>query len=180
LQFVHLNTLTFSVARLAVSPESCSTDTKSAHPLRFSFDDTDFSLMTGQGRLIGGRGRAKHGFKNFSFHDVLDIVRPAQLHRDAPGMTFLMTKPVRAAVLTNYLDVAHYLGFNPHDVLAQVGLSKARLLAPEQRIPIDSAVRLLELATASGCQTFGLSMAESRQLGLWRGQPAAHAPADAA
>lgn len=76
-----------------------------------------------------------------------------------------MTKLVRAAVLTNYLDVAHYLGFNPHDVLAQVGLSKARLLAPEQRIPIDSAVRLLELsATASACQTFGLSMAESRQL----------------
>lgn len=76
-----------------------------------------------------------------------------------------MTKLVRAAVLTNYLDVAHYLGFNPHDVLAQVGLSKARLLAPEQRIPIDSAVRLLELsAAASGCQTFGLSMAESRQL----------------
>ncbi|PPA02723.1 AraC family transcriptional regulator, partial [Pseudomonas sp. MWU12-2312b] len=76
-----------------------------------------------------------------------------------------MTKLVRAAVLTNYLDVAHYLGFNPHDVLAQVGLSKARLLAPEQRIPIDSAVRLLELsAAATGCQTFGLSMAESRQL----------------
>ena len=72
---------------------------------------------------------------------------------------------VRAAVLTNYLEVTQYLGFNPRDVLAAVGLSKAQLLAPEQRIPIDSAVRLLEdSAAASGCQTFGLSMAESRQL----------------
>jgi AraC-like DNA-binding protein len=76
-----------------------------------------------------------------------------------------MTKLVRAAVLTNYLEVSQYLGFNPHDVLARVGLSKAVLQTPEHRIPIDSAVRLLEeSAIASGCQSFGLSMAESRQL----------------
>ena len=76
-----------------------------------------------------------------------------------------MTKLVRAAVLTNYLEVTQYLGFNPRDVMAGVGLSRAQLLAPEQRIPIDAAVRLLEdSAAASGCQSFGLSMAESRQL----------------
>ncbi|WCM49282.1 AraC family transcriptional regulator [Pseudomonas sp. WJP1] len=76
-----------------------------------------------------------------------------------------MTKLVRAAVLTNYLEVTQYLGFNPRDVLAGVGLTKTLLQAPEHRIPIDSAVRLLEdSAAASGCQTFGLSMAESRQL----------------
>ena len=76
-----------------------------------------------------------------------------------------MPKLVRAAVLTNYLEVTQYLGFNPRDVMAGVGLSKAQLQAPESRIPIDSAVRLLEeSAAASGCQTFGLSMAESRQL----------------
>ena len=76
-----------------------------------------------------------------------------------------MPKLVRAAVLTNYLEVTQYLGFNPRDVLAGVGLSKAKLLAPEHRIPIDAAVRLLEdSAAASGCQSFGLSMAESRQL----------------
>ncbi|VVQ17915.1 HTH-type transcriptional regulator VirS [Pseudomonas fluorescens] len=76
-----------------------------------------------------------------------------------------MTKLVRAAVLTNYLEVTQYLGFNPRDVLAAVGLSRAQLQAPEHRIQIDAAVRLLEdSATASGCQTFGLSMAESRQL----------------
>ncbi|MCK8668807.1 AraC family transcriptional regulator [Pseudomonas azerbaijanoccidens] len=76
-----------------------------------------------------------------------------------------MSKLVRAAVLTNYLEVTQYLGFNPRDALAAVGLSRAQLLAPEHRIPIDAAVRLLEdSAAASGCQTFGLSMAESRQL----------------
>lgn len=76
-----------------------------------------------------------------------------------------MTKLVRAAVLTNYLEVTQYLGFNPREVLASVGLNPALLKAPEQRIPIDTAVRLLEdTAAASGCQNFGLSMAESRQL----------------
>ena len=75
-----------------------------------------------------------------------------------------MPKLVRAAVLTKYLEVTQNLGFNPHDVMAVVGLSKAQLQAPEYRIPIDAAVRLLEdSAAASGCQTFGLSMAESRQ-----------------
>jgi AraC-like DNA-binding protein len=76
-----------------------------------------------------------------------------------------MTKLVRAAVLTNYLEVTQYLGFNPREVLAGVGLSRAQLMAPETRIPIDTAVRLLEdSAVASGCQSFGLNMAESRQL----------------
>ena len=76
-----------------------------------------------------------------------------------------MPKFVRAAVLTNYLEVTQYLGFNPRDVLAGAGLSRAQLQAPESRITIDAAVRLLEdSAAASGCQTFGLSMAESRQL----------------
>ena len=52
-----------------------------------------------------------------------------------------MSKLVRAAVLTNYLEVTQYLGFNPRDALAAVGLSRAQLLAPEHRIPIDAAVR---------------------------------------
>jgi AraC-like DNA-binding protein len=76
-----------------------------------------------------------------------------------------MSKLVRAAVLTNYLEVAQHLGLNTHDLLASVGLSKVLLQTPEHRIAIDAAVRLLEASSiASGCQTFGLSMAESRQL----------------
>jgi AraC-like DNA-binding protein len=76
-----------------------------------------------------------------------------------------MTTLVRAAVLTNFLEVAQHLGLNPQALLNDVGLSKNQLQDPEHRIPIDAAVQVLEdAATASGCQTFGLRMAESRQL----------------
>ncbi len=76
-----------------------------------------------------------------------------------------MTTMVRAAVLTNYIEVAQHLGLQPQTMLARVGLSRALLQDPEQRIPVDAAVRLLEdSATASGCQNFGLRIAESRQL----------------
>ncbi len=72
---------------------------------------------------------------------------------------------VRAAVLTHFFEVAESLGFNPRDALKQVGLTESMLRDPELRIPSDSAVALLEIAAAqSGCDTFGLRMAESRQL----------------
>jgi AraC-like DNA-binding protein len=71
---------------------------------------------------------------------------------------------VRAAVLTNYLEVAQHLGLNTHAELVKVGLSEALLKDPEQSLPVQSAVQLLEnSAASSGCQTFGLRMAESRQ-----------------
>lgn len=76
-----------------------------------------------------------------------------------------MPRLVRAAVLTNYVEVAQHLGLNPQAELARVGLSKAMLLDPDQSIPVPAAVQLLEnSARNSGCQTFGLRMAESRQL----------------
>jgi AraC-like DNA-binding protein len=76
-----------------------------------------------------------------------------------------MSHLVRAGVLTNYLEVALHLGLNPQAELAAVGLSKAMLQDPEYAIPVPAAVELLENAAAhSGCQTFGLRMAESRQL----------------
>jgi AraC-like DNA-binding protein len=72
---------------------------------------------------------------------------------------------VRAAVLTNYLEVAQHVGLNPQAELAAVGLSRSMLQDPEYSIPVPAAVQLLENAAAnSGCQTFGLRMAESRQL----------------
>ncbi|WP_229721950.1 AraC family transcriptional regulator [Marinobacterium nitratireducens] len=68
-------------------------------------------------------------------------------------------------MLTNYIEVAQHLGLNPHEMLRRVGLSKALIEQPEQRIPTVAAVTLLEeSARESGCQTFGLRMAESRQL----------------
>ncbi|WP_353506097.1 AraC family transcriptional regulator [Variovorax sp. J22P240] len=76
-----------------------------------------------------------------------------------------MVPLVRAAALTNYLEVTNSLGFNPTEALRRAGLSQAMLKDPEQRIPTDAAVALLEESAAScGCMDFGLRMAESRQL----------------
>ncbi len=72
---------------------------------------------------------------------------------------------VRAASLTNYLEVSRHVGLNPTPLLAQVGLSAALLEDPNRRIPAANVIALLEeSARVSGCETFGLRMAESRQL----------------
>jgi AraC-like DNA-binding protein len=72
---------------------------------------------------------------------------------------------VRAAALTNYFDVAEQLGLNPQRLLSKVGLSRKLLADPEQRIPLAAAITLLEMsARITGCSTFGLRMAQSRQL----------------
>jgi len=76
-----------------------------------------------------------------------------------------MTTMIRAAALTNYFEVAAHVGLNPTPLLRRVGLSRARLADPEQLIPLTAVIELLETsAEASGCPTFGLRMAESRQL----------------
>ena len=70
---------------------------------------------------------------------------------------------IRAATLTNYFDVARQLDLNPEPHLLAAGLSRTMLADPERRIPAAAAVRLLEdSARASGCDTFGLRMAEQR------------------
>lgn len=69
------------------------------------------------------------------------------------------------AVLTNYLDVTQLLEINAYQLLSSVGLSQAQLNDIKQRIPVDKAVALLEQsAQISGCDIFGLHMAEKRQL----------------
>lgn len=75
-----------------------------------------------------------------------------------------MATLVRAAVLTNYLEVAQHLGVNAQAELSAVGLTRSMLQDPDQSIPVLGAVQLLEhSAASSGCQTLGLRMAESRQ-----------------
>ncbi|MBM3361679.1 MAG: AraC family transcriptional regulator [Betaproteobacteria bacterium] len=72
---------------------------------------------------------------------------------------------VRAAALTHFFEVARELGLNPLPQLRQVGLSRSLLEDPEQRIPVESVVRLLELAArASRDEQFGLRMAQGRQV----------------
>ena len=76
-----------------------------------------------------------------------------------------MKRMVRAAALTNYFEVAQQLALNPAQMLAQVGLDRAMLADPDGRIPAGAVVNLLEeSARASQCLTFGLRMAETRQL----------------
>lgn len=72
---------------------------------------------------------------------------------------------VRSAALTHYLDVARSLGLDPQPLLRQAGISRATLAIPDQPVPADAVVQLLEAsARASGCDTFALRMAEQRQL----------------
>jgi len=67
--------------------------------------------------------------------------------------------------LTYYAEVARTAGLDPQRMLADAGLSPGVLNDPDLRIPADRAGRLLEAsAAASGVESFGLRMAESRQL----------------
>ncbi|WP_449431920.1 AraC family transcriptional regulator [Pseudomonas putida] len=76
-----------------------------------------------------------------------------------------MTALSRSAVLTNYLEVSRHLRLNSTALLAETGLSVTILKDPNQRIPASAAIHLLEKsARMSGCETFGLRMAELRQL----------------
>jgi AraC-like DNA-binding protein len=76
-----------------------------------------------------------------------------------------MSTLVRAAVLTNYFEVASHLKLNPQPLLARTNLSRKLLADSEQRIPLAAAIALLEeSARVTRCSTFGLRMAESRQL----------------
>lgn len=71
----------------------------------------------------------------------------------------------RAAVLAHYEEVARKLGINPQPLLREAGLTSQMLSVPENMIPMDSTVALLDLtAQVSGCDTVGLMMAEARTL----------------
>jgi AraC-like DNA-binding protein len=72
---------------------------------------------------------------------------------------------VRAAALTNYLDVARSVGLDPLPLLREQGISRAWLAVPDHPIPADAVVGLLEAsAQVSGTEAFALLMAESRQI----------------
>ncbi|WP_105102895.1 AraC family transcriptional regulator [Microbulbifer pacificus] len=76
-----------------------------------------------------------------------------------------MTSQIRAAVLNNYGELAQHLGLNPARLLHQVGLSAAMIAQTDSRISADAVVELLEIsASESHCPSFGLRLAEVRQL----------------
>ncbi len=76
-----------------------------------------------------------------------------------------MVPLARTAVLKNYVDVTQQLDVNPYPLLSSVGICPTQLHNTKQRISVDKAVALLEQsAQISGCEVFGLRMAEQRQL----------------
>ncbi len=72
---------------------------------------------------------------------------------------------VRAASLTGYFAVAERLRLDVAPLLRRAGLTRAMMSNPEQMMPARSVVQLLEeSAERSGCVTFGLRMADQREL----------------
>lgn len=76
-----------------------------------------------------------------------------------------MVPLAHTAVLKNYVGVSQKLDINPYHLLSSVGLCPTQLNNTKQRIPVDKAIALLEQsAQISGCEVFGLRMAQERQL----------------
>lgn len=76
-----------------------------------------------------------------------------------------MAATVRAAALSNYVSVARHVGIDPLEALRLFGLDPRVLNEPDLRVPARAVAALLEYsAESSGCETFGLRMAESRRL----------------
>ena len=76
-----------------------------------------------------------------------------------------MVPLAHTAVLKNYLDVSRQLDLNPYHLLSDAGIYSAQLNDSKQRISVDKVMALLEQsAQISGCEVFGLHMAEQRQI----------------
>ena len=76
-----------------------------------------------------------------------------------------MVPLAHSAVLKNYVNVTRQLELNAYHLLSDAGLSHSHLNDSKQRIPVEKAIHLLEQsARLSGCDVFGLYMAEQREL----------------
>lgn len=68
---------------------------------------------------------------------------------------------LRAVTLTRYVEVAESVGLDGYWMLRHAGIPPSALDDPESRVPAQAVVRLLEKsAQRSGCENFGLLMAE--------------------
>jgi AraC-like DNA-binding protein len=72
---------------------------------------------------------------------------------------------VRAAALTNYFEVARFVGLDPNEMLRRAKISPLTLSDPESFISGHAVDRLFEDSRAqSGCLHFGLLLAEARSV----------------
>ena len=70
---------------------------------------------------------------------------------------------MRAVTLTGYVEVANFVGLDGARMLQQAGIPARALEDPENRLPAAAVIALLERsAEQSGCESFGLLMAEAR------------------
>ncbi len=74
-----------------------------------------------------------------------------------------MLPTVRAVSLTNYAEVARFVGLDPYAMLRDIRIAPEALVDPETRLPAQAVVDLFAMsAERSGCASFGLLMAECR------------------
>ena len=74
-----------------------------------------------------------------------------------------MLPTVRAVSLTNYVEVARFVGLDPYDMLQRARINPDQLTDPEYRLPAATVNNLLtDSAEASGCMSFALLMVECR------------------
>jgi len=72
---------------------------------------------------------------------------------------------VRTQTLTNYFEVARFCGLDPYRMLRRFRISPVLLEDPDATLPSNAVADLLEASAAeSGCESFGLLMAECRTL----------------
>jgi AraC-like DNA-binding protein len=69
----------------------------------------------------------------------------------------------RAVMLSNYHEVAHFVGLNPHAMLARAAIKPAALNDPENWLPAAKVLALIdESAARSGRDDFGLLLGKCR------------------
>jgi len=72
---------------------------------------------------------------------------------------------MRGAAIAGYAEAAAAVGLDPRGMLRRFDIDARVLYEPELRVPAQKIFELLELsAQVSGCETFGLRMAEVRRL----------------
>lgn len=78
-----------------------------------------------------------------------------------------MNELIRSACLTGFPEAARSVGLQPEALLAEVGIDRRALTDPEMRISVRAFRQMLELAAQrSKVETFGLQIAETRQLSI--------------
>ena len=76
-----------------------------------------------------------------------------------------MVAQVRAAALTNYFEVARFVGLDPYEMLRRAGISPSALADPDAMLDAEAVGDLLQdSALRADCPEFGLLLAESRTL----------------